>query len=634
MYPSRYNNDRDMTRYFSFEFIDEEEITEDIDWNKKSESVEADGVIYGIIPHSEEAIEQIKKVVLNTSKECRQQIFVIPKHYKEIENIVREFNAVSRLRDEANDDKILFEEYEVIYEDLREVISLFMRGYTRPEEYKSEYIFCGNMLNIKRKAELTELMSRICDEVFALTPVINNEAMNRNEITSIANNSRTKIIAALLRNELETNLGFTGSGQEVSIMRSTLIRTGIWEDRNGIPQLNLRPDVVPNIDVLLATIEGFVIETRQAGRLSFGELYNRLLSPEYHIGLRRGLIPIYIAVVLHEYKREVVVSDMTGQLPLNADTLLQLNSKPEQFYISYLDWSPEKENFINILAEAFDDYVVEAEKSINSYDYVVTAMHRWYMSLPKYAKDSKKAPDGGKLRKDYQEMMKLFKQNVNGNELLFEKLPKAFGLNEFHESLADNITSAKEYYDSYLSKVKKALRDEIKNIFVIQDLAPQVRRMSLSSVIKDWCESIDQSAFEQLFADGTDRCLGLFKNISNDDDATISRLAKLSTDLRLEDWDDKIRDLFLQNVRMYKQTAEGHHGIQNENTEGVEASAYQISFTDDRGEMVTKRFEHVENTGKGKLLHNQVTAALDSMGRSISTQEKRQILMEILKTMC
>ena len=522
----------------------------------------------------------------------------------------------------------------MIYEDLREVISLFMRGYTRPEEYKSEYIFCGNMLNIKRKAELTELMSRICDEVFALTPVINNEAMNRNEITSIANNSRTKIIAALLRNELETNLGFTGSGQEVSIMRSTLIRTGILEDRNGIPQLNLRPEVVPNIDVLLATIEGFVIETRQAGRLSFGELYNRLLSPEYHIGLRRGLIPIYIAAVLHEYKREVVVSDMTGQLPLNADTLLQLNSKPEQFYISYLDWSPEKENFINILAEAFDDYVVEAEKSINSYDYVVTAMHRWYMSLPKYAKDSKKAPDGGKLRKDYQEMMKLFKQNVNGNELLFEKLPKAFGLNEFHESLADNITSAKEYYDSYLSKVKKVLRDEIKNIFVIQDLAPQVHRMSLSSVIKDWCESIDRSAFEQLFADGTDRCLGLFKNISNDDDATISRLAKLSTDLRLEDWDDKIRDLFLQNVRMYKQTAEGHHGIQNENTEGVEASAYQISFTDDRGEMVTKRFEHVENTGKGKLLHNQVTAALDSMGRSISTQEKRQILMEILKTMC
>ena len=86
----------------------------------------------------------------------------------------------------------------------------------------------------------------------------------------------------------------------------------------------------------------------------------------------------------------------------------------------------------------------------------------------------------------------------------------------------------------------------MKNIFAMQDLSSQTCRMSLSSVIRDWCESIDQSAFEQLFTDGTDRCLGLFKNISNDDDATISRLAKLSTDLRLEDWDDKIRNLFLQ----------------------------------------------------------------------------------------
>ena len=182
--------------------------------------------------------------------------------------------------------------------------------------------------------------------------------------------------------------------------------------------------------------------------------------------------------------------------------------------------------------------------------------------------------------------------------------------------------------------MKKSLKNEIKNIFILQELSPQVHRMSLSSVIKDWCESIDQGAFDQLFTDGTDRCLGLFKNVSNDDDTTVSRLAKLSTELRLEDWDDKIRDLFLQNIRMYKETAENYHKAQEKHTESVETSAYQISFTDDNGKMITKRFDHVENTGKGKLLYNQVTAALDSMGRSISMQEKRQILMEVLKSIC
>ena len=44
-----------------------------------------------------------------------------------IASIVAEFNAVSLLRDAAADDKILFDEYEVIYEDLREVIAAFIK---------------------------------------------------------------------------------------------------------------------------------------------------------------------------------------------------------------------------------------------------------------------------------------------------------------------------------------------------------------------------------------------------------------------------------------------------------------------------------------------------------------------------
>jgi hypothetical protein len=634
MYPSRYNNEHDMTRYFAFEYIDEDEITEDIDWNVKSESIEADGVIYGIIPHSEDSIYEIKQNILRTSLKCNRHIFIIPKHYSEIENIVREFNAVLFLRDAANDDKMLFDEYEVIYEDLREVISLFMRGYTRPEEYKSDYIFEGYDVSVKRKAALTELMSNICDKVFSLTPVINNEVMNKNEITSIANNSRSKIIAALLRNELEPNLGFTGTGQEVSVMRSTLIRTGIWEENNGVPRINLRPTSVENIDVLLKTIENFIVETRQNGRMSFMELYKRLLSPEYHIGIRKGIIPIYVSVVLHEYKREVIISDQTGQVPLGADTMLQINAKPEQFYLLYLDWNPEKEEFVQALSDYFAEFVVEAERGTNSYDYVVSAMRRWYMSLPKYTKESKVSLDGGKIRRDHQEMLKLLKQNISGNELLFERLPKAFGLSEFQESLADNIKLAKEFYDSYLSKVKKALCKEVKQIFVSEKDVLNVNKMSLASVIKDWCETINQSAFEQLFADGTERCLGLFRSITNDDDLTISRLAKLATDLRLDDWDDKIRELFIENMKQYKNTAENHQGENANIASANETSSYQISFADENGMMVTKNFERVENTGKGKLLHNQVTAALDSMGRSISNQEKRQILMEILKDLC
>ena len=104
-------------------------------------------------------------------------------------------------------------------------------------------------------------MSDICDRIYSCTPVVNNEAMNKNEITPTANTSRNKIVAALLRNELEPNLGFTGSGQEVSIMRSTLIRTGVWEESGGLPKINLHPSNVAYMSDVMETIENFIVET-------------------------------------------------------------------------------------------------------------------------------------------------------------------------------------------------------------------------------------------------------------------------------------------------------------------------------------------------------------------------------------
>ena len=55
---------------------------------------------------------------------------------------------------------------------------------------------------------------------------------------------------------------------------------------------------------------------------------------------------------------------------------------------------------------------------------------------------------------------------------------------------------------------------------------------------------------------------------------------------------------------------------------------------DDAGNAVTKRFDKVEQSKRGKLLMNALLADIDSMGHAISEQEKRQILMEVLKKMC
>lgn len=632
MYPSRYNDEHEMTRFFAFQFISGSELTEDIDWNVKSENVKADGIIYGIIPESEAQLNALTDIIKNTSKDCERFIFVLPRRYTHIDTVIREYAAVSQLRDQAIDDPVLFDEYEIVFEDVQEIIKGFIGTYTRPESYRAVYIHKGEAHNIRRKSGLTEMMSKICDSVYSLTPIINNESVNKNDITSIAQNSRNKIISALLRSELEPNLGLTGTGQEVSIMRSTLMRTGVWSEDGGIAQVNMSPSN-PEMRNLLSTIENFILEARQNGKASFATLYQWLTSPDYHIGLRYGLIPIYLAAVIHNYRQQIVIHDKFGPVPTSVDALIQINSDPSSFTLAYLDWNPEKEGYIARLAEAFADYVVDAEKSGNSYDYVANAMHRWYMALPKYSKESTQHPNGEKIIRRQLGMMKLLRQNTSSSDLLFKKLPEAFDYHEEFDDAATDIIEAKTVFDRLLDELKATLIEKTTAAFIPNGDQTAWKRVSLLSAVKEWCDNLDPQSFEQLFTDGTDRFLHHLNTATNDEHMFIYRLAKLATGLRLEDWDAKTIRHYEQALARFMKTAKDFHSSVVADTIN-DTSSYQITFADAEGMSTTRRFEKVEISSRGKLLFNQITNSLEAMGHAISEQEKRQILMEVLKKLC
>lgn len=628
VYPYRYNDEREMVRYFSFEFIEGKEVDKDIDWNVKRESIVADGVIYAIIPENQEQLEEINSYILETSKNAKDCIFIVPKKFKTIDDIVKEFEAVKVLRDESEGDKTLFDEYEVIYEDLREIINNYIGIYTRPEEYRANYYYEGECQEIRRKAQLTSLMSDICDSIFSKTPVINNEAINRDEPTSMAINSRNKIISALLRNNLEPNLGFSGGGQEVSIMRSTLVRTRILQSHDEIVQLNF--DVEENLANVLKVIVDFIFEAKEKGEICFSELYSRLTLGKYGIGLRKGLIPIYIATVFHEYKQHIIIKDKIDEVPLSLDVLIQINADPSGFYLHYLEWNLEKEKFVAELENIYKDYVFDSEKILNSYDYIVFAMQRWYLSLPKYAREIRVLPNGEKISNDKLKFLNKLKK-INGvYNFLFDELPN---LLKGEGTIVQRISDIKYFYDNLLVDLKKYLILELKNIFYDKTSKVEMDKMSLTSIIKDWCDNLDKLVFEQLFADGTERCLKLFKNITNDENEFIEKIAKIATDLRLEDWTENNYKKFYDSILKYKETAEKFHKEEVKAVESV-VDSYQITFVDKDGKSITKRFDKIETSNRGKLLYNAVTSQLEAMGQSISVQEKRQIIMNILKELC
>lgn len=530
----------------------------------------------------------------------------------------------------ATDDQVLFEDYEVVYEDMREVLRNFINGYTRPEKRYSTYIFNGKTRKVARKSDLTNMLSNICDDIYGLTPVINNEVINKKEITTVTKNSRAKLLAGLLRTELEPNLGLRGAGQEVSIMRSTLVNTGVLEN---VESENIRINMTPDDELLagvLKVIGAFVTNSRKEENLSFAKLYEELSGPEMHIGMRKGLIPVYLAAVLHEYKKEVVISDRFGQVPMNADTLEQLNAEPDMFTLAYIDWNPDKEAYLSSLESLFCDYDIEDE-NIASYEHVMMAMKRWYMDLPKYSKNTKTI-GGKKINKEDRAFLQEMRKNAGSYDLVFHVLPKIYGVEEVNEELADKIRTTKENYDNALQYLKKDLIKLMRMLFCTLD-ASECREMSLPSIIRDWCEKLDQAVFEQLFTDGTDRCLAAFKAVTNDEELFIAKTAKIATDLRIEDWNEDIVALFERNMKQYRETAEKFARVSDAVEKDTPTEGYELTFQDANGNTVTKRFGKVEESKRGKLLYNSIISQIESMGQAISEQEKRQILMEVLKDM-
>lgn len=634
VYPFRYNDEKEMVRYFSFEFISAQEVTASTNWQIKREAVPGDGVIYAVIPDSEENIAELQQLLLTSSVNSLQCVFVLPKKYKEIEQVAKEMYAAAMLREAAAEEPLLFNEYDVVYEDLCEVVNSYIADFTHPERYKADYYYNGSKKKINRKAALTGLLSDICAVVYPDTPIINNEAINKDELTTVAANSRNKIIAGLLRNELEPNLGLNGSGQDVSIMRSTLVRTGIFaSDLLNQPYINLQPkDKL--LRLMLTVIVNYINSSRLQGKVSLEGLYKLLMGAQGRIGLRRGVIPIYLAAVFHEYKQQLILEDSHGQIVLTADVLQQINAAPQNYNISCIEWDADKNAYIEKMAVLFADYVIEADRSISAYDYVAKAMRRWYMALPKYSRESKGDIKGEPVLPAYIKMLKLLKQNLGTSEMLFTKLPEAFGYKQFTADVYIDVNACKDFYDAKLATLKKQLIAELKQQFILADNREHLKVMSLSSIIKDWCDSIENAAFEELFADGTDRCLAMFNAVTNDEDAFITKAAKLAAGLRLDDWDDTTVNRFREAFSRYKKTAEAFKSQKQEKVEHLTSDSYQLIFVDAAGTAVTKRFAKVEYSKRAKLLLNAINAEIEAMGQAITEQEKRQILVEILQKLC
>lgn len=624
-YPYRYNDEKEMTRYFEFRFVDFD-YTQNPNFKNRNNATAADGTIYAVLCKDSNELKTAKDVLTGISKNHKRSVFILPKKFKKIEKSARELNAILELRKQADGDEILANEYQVVLEDVEEIVRSFISDFNRPEKNASLYIYGGTEKHIKRRAEFTELLSKIFDKTYSESPVINNEAINKNEITSMAYNSRRKILAGLLRNPLEKNLGLIGNGQDVAIMRSTLLHTKIMLQNESTDKAELClhfEDDKYNLNPLLKTIHDF-IDAASSERKSFAELYEKLVLPKYKIGARKGIIPIYMAAVFGKIKNQLIIYNDEREIPLNADSLALINEHPQDFSLLRFELDETKKEYLSKLSNIFSNFSIEnnSDESESIYE----AMKNWYLSLPKYARESKC---------EHSKFIKCLAKEKGTQEFLFRKLPETFGSMTANLEVALKTKNAKAFYDNFIFNERSKLSLELKEMF------GKDKDTALTDTLATWRDNFNQNTLNHLFSDGTEKLLANTKTNYINEDALIDELAVITTGLRISDWDENTRQVFLTRIHEWKESAESFDGVKKsiEKESLVKknmdsSNFYSVQFPIDGGKILTRNFEKVSGNVRSKLLYNKLTDALDAMGKSLSESEKRQVLMDVLQTLC
>lgn len=630
LYPNGYNDEHEITRYFSLCFIDAEEVIAGINFDDVLRKTNGDGIVYAVITN-EENREEVEKIICGSSQ--NRILFIVSSMDFDVNHLSRKYDAIKNILSTSDDD-ILKSELSISLNDLEMALKRYVDSFIRPEYEEAIYYICGEKRILRRRSNISRELSEICENTFTLSPTINNEAINKNEISKQAINSRAKVVDGILSNITKPNLGLKGTGQDVSFMRSTLRMKGILCDIDEDTAI-LKTENLPDyqLENVLSIIRNYIVETAQGGKKSFKGLYEQLTDPNFHIGLKKGVIPIYLAVIIHMFKKHIVITKNQKELEITAALIESINNKPQDYYIELEEWDTSKEEYIHRMEEIFSLYIRPAEKEYNSFQYIVRAMQRWYLQLPKYVKETKSIYIGNQIneainKNNLKFLSSLKSPEINAKEYLFEKLFVIFGYKDFSLEIINQISTVKDFYDKFKQNTILVISDDLKKMFK----SSASEKESLFSIVSDWTESLNGDVRDHLFNNGENALLEICFQITHDQYAFVEKLGKAATGLRIDDWADVTIEAFFHTVNDfivsvvgYNLDISGGHSISGFGT-------YKVGFVDEKGNETYKTFDKTELSSQAQILFRDIETTLnEEFGNSLSTNEKRQVLMEIIQ---
>lgn len=606
--PRQFNAERFMLRYFNTYYM---EAADYLAYTGSFAELmgEADGLVVYIIRDENSDVDELKRHIADTN--AAPNIVVCISGAWCDDQLLLEYSAACLLEKRGNADSHFMEELQVYKNDRFKSIQEMIQSIYSPSNPDTVFFSIEREFeDISTPMQLNRELSRVCESVYYRTPLINNEMINKNHPNAPIKKARASIIDYLFKNK-ESFEPIEGLGPDATTMRATLV----------VNKLNEQSEAVDNnLNEALNVIRNFVVEAENRN-VSFSEIYDVLTSAPY--GMRRGVIPIYIAYVMRGISERIVLRLKDTEQELDGEIFNAIDDKKRTADYSFAvdSGTAEMNAYIDGVIKLFGS---EGTADLNKRKIAVSSMQSWYRNLPKFARFFERGYNFDfnctKALKDFRALLSRYE--INCHDTLFIIIPKTFGTDNYNDIL-NKLSEYKEISDGFMSSLKNYLIESIEAIINEK----YNYNGTFVSVMKNWYAKLNDRTKRNVFDSDTNALLSFVAQLNTyDEQDVVSDLAQRISTIPITEWSESTVENFLDSIsRSIEKVYSFDSADDNNRANDISVT---LSFG---GKSYGKTLSGTPIEGMAETLLNNIQANFEDYGDAITPQERIAVLLEALK---
>jgi hypothetical protein len=373
-------------------------------------------------------------------------------------------------------DKVAQKELDFRLRTARNKLKDYLERIYKPGSKDVKWYVNNDEIEIKNSKGLSTLLSDLCDDYFRNAPIIRNEIINADKLSSAAARAQRELVEAMTIREREEKLGFEGCGPEVALYRSMLLDTGlhVLDESKGSWALTLKGKD-KSLEPMWTKINELVENAGMQG-ITVESILDTLKKPPF--GMRQGPSLIYIALyILVNTDTIAVFKERDYQPYLSAADMALLLKRPDLFIIKNFKATKEEEQVFAVYQSLFKNIKLNEGQDLRNLSLigVVGPLVKFISKLPNYSKKTRE------ISIKAQRIRSIIMNATDPIRFLFQELPEGLGLD------INSQTANPEYWKKELLKRLQSTLSELGQAF------PRLNERIEKVLLKVFqCDSLEQ----------------------------------------------------------------------------------------------------------------------------------------------